>query len=153
MNAFTAVATAVALSAGLTAAQPALAEIVRLESTRDVAATADALVAAAEGAGATVFARVDHGAGAEQVGADVGASQLVIFGNPALGTPAIAVDRRAGLLLPLKVLVYEDESGQVWLAWEPPSETLALVGIDPGAEFVGRMEGALRNLTAAAAGN
>jgi len=140
-------------TAFLFAAAPALAEIVHVESTRDVAATADALVAAAEGAGATVFARVDHGAGARQVGADVGASELVIFGNPALGTPAIEADRRAGLILPLKVLVYEDADGQVWLAWEPPSETLAEVGIDPGAEFIGRMEGALRNLTSAAAGN
>ena len=137
----------------LFAAPPALAEILRLESARPVAATADALVAAVEGAGATVFARIDHGAGARNVGADVGASELVIFGNPALGTPAIAADRRAGLFLPLRVLVYEDEGGQVWLAWEPPGEMLARAGVDPAAEVVGRMEGALRNLAAAAAGD
>jgi uncharacterized protein (DUF302 family) len=149
MRSFTAFATA----AILLAAPPATAEILRVESARDVPATADALEAAAEGAGATVFARIDHGAGARQVDADVGESQLVIFGNPALGTPAIEVDRRAGLLLPLKVLVYEDMDGQVWLAWEAPGETLAEMGIDPGAEFVVRMEDALRNLTTAAAGN
>ena len=141
------------IAAFLLAAPPAMAEIVRVESARDVPATADAFAAAAEGAGATVFARIDHGAGARQVGSDVGASELVIFGNPALGTPAIEADRRAGLLLPLKVLVYEDAEGRVWLAWEPPGETLAGIGIAPGSDFVGRMEGALRNLTAAAAGN
>lgn len=145
--------TAFAATVLLLAAPPAMAEIVRVESTRDVPATADALEVAAGEAGATVFARIDHGAGARQVGSDVGASVLVIFGNPALGTPAIEADRRAGLLLPLRVLVYEDAERRVWLAWKPAGEMLAEVGIDPGADFVGRMDGALRNLTAVAAGN
>lgn len=88
------------------AALPAVADdIVRVEASRDVAATMDALEAAVEGAGATVFARVDHGEGARGIGADIGDSQLLVFGNPALGTPAMAADPLAGLFLPLKVLV------------------------------------------------
>ena len=132
---------------------PALADdIVRVESARDVAATMDALQAAVEGAGATVFARVDHGAGARSVGSDIGESQLLIFGNPALGTPAIEADRLAGLYLPLKVLVFEDGEGKVWLAYEPPAETLDDLDIPDDAEVLAKMAGALKNLTAAAAG-
>ncbi|MDH3264096.1 MAG: DUF302 domain-containing protein [Paracoccaceae bacterium] len=132
---------------------PALADdIVRVESARDVAATMDALQAAAEGAGATVFARVDHGAGARSVGSDIGDSQLLIFGNPALGTPAIEADRLAGLYLPLKVLVFEDGDGKVWLAYEPPAETLDDLAIESDAEVLAKMAGALQALTAAAAG-
>jgi uncharacterized protein (DUF302 family) len=127
--------------------------IVRVESTRDVPATVAALADAIEGAGARVFARVDHGGGAASVGADIGASEVLIFGNPALGTPAIEADRLAGLYLPLKVLVYEDAEGTVWLAYEAPAETFADLAIPGEAEFVAKMSGALARLTAAAAGN
>lgn len=141
------------LAAVLLAALPAEAgEIVRVESTRDVVATADALQAAVEGAGARVVARVDHGAGAESVGADIGGSQLLIFGNPALGTPAMQADRLAGLYLPLRMLVYEDAEGKVWLAYEEPAETLDDLEIPADADFLVRMSGALKTLAAAAAG-
>lgn len=132
---------------------PSIAEIVRVESTRDVPATVEALSAAVEGAGARVVATVDHGAGARSIGADIGDAQLVIFGNPAVGTPAMEADRLAGLFLPLRVLVYADAEGKVWLAYEPPADMFEGLAIDPGAEVLDRMSGALRNLTAAAAGS
>jgi uncharacterized protein (DUF302 family) len=139
-----------ALAAALLPA-PALAEIVREPAPRDVAATVAALTAAVEEAGARVFATVDHGAGARSVGAEVGDSQLVIFGNPAVGTPVIEASRLAALALPLKILVYEDEEGQVWLAWEAPGETLsALDGLSAEAEPVQRLAGALRRFAEAA---
>lgn len=137
-------------------AAPAMADgddIVKVEAAGDVAATMAALEAAVEGAGATVFAKVDHGAGAEGAGMELGASQLLIFGNPKLGTPAMQANPLAGLYLPLKVLVYEDADGQVWLAYEAPEETLDdLDGVDDDAEYVGKMTGALRKLTEKAAG-
>lgn len=128
-------------------------DIVRVQAAGDVAATMAALEAAVEGAGATVFAKVDHGAGAEGAGLELGASQLLIFGNPQLGTPAMQANPLAGLYLPLKVLVYEDAGGQVWLAYEEPEEMLEeLDGIDDDAEYIAKMTGALAKLTKAAAG-
>ena len=132
---------------------PALAEIMQVESANDVTATADALASAVESAGATVIARVDHGKGAMSVDADIGASQLLIFGNPAIGTPAMEADRLAGLYLPLKVLVYEDRDGKTWLAYENPQGMFDGLNIDADAEFIGRMSGALGNLTSKVAGN
>lgn len=139
---------AVAVSPGLAWADG----IVRVETDKPVSTAADDLVAAIEGAGAKVFARVDHGAGAETVGSDIGASQLVIFGNPKVGTPAMEADRLAGLHLPLKVLVYEDETGKVWFAYEEPGESLGgLDGIESDAAILDPMKGALKNLTSKAA--
>jgi uncharacterized protein (DUF302 family) len=141
-------------AAVVVAASSAFAEIVRVPvaAGTDVPATVDRLVAAVEGAGATVFARIDHGAGAERVGTPTGASQLVIFGNPALGTPAILDDPLAGLFLPLKALVFEDAEGKVWLTYQPPAETFAGTAVPPDAAYLGKMTGALEKFTAAASG-
>jgi uncharacterized protein (DUF302 family) len=127
--------------------------IMRVSASGDVPATMDALQTAVEGAGATVFARVDHAGGAENAGMDLAASQLLIFGNPKLGTPAMQDDALAGLFLPLKVLVYEATDGRVWLAYEDPGETLDdLAGISDDAGYIAKMRGALGKLTEKAAG-
>ncbi len=107
------------LAAVTVLAGPALADddLMKVQSGKDVASTMDALEAAVEGAGATVFARVDHAGGAEGVGMQLAPSEVLIFGNPKLGTPAMQADPLAGLFLPMKVLVYEDADGQVWLAY------------------------------------
>jgi uncharacterized protein (DUF302 family) len=137
-------------------ALPALAgsdDIVRIEAAGDVATTMDRLEAAVTGAGATVFARVDHAKGASSVGMDLLPEQLLVFGNPKLGTPAMQDNPLAGLSLPLRVLVYQDGDGQTWLAYEHPKEMLGdLDGIPENAAYIGMMTGALENLTAKAAG-
>lgn len=139
-------------AASVLAAAPALAEdIARTPTDKSVADAVAALTAAVEGAGARVFATVDHGAGARSIGSDIGDSVLVVFGNPKVGTPVIAMDRLAGLFLPLKVLVYADADGQTWLAYEAPAAMLSGTAADTGSEAVGRLAGALGNLTAAAA--
>lgn len=136
-------------------AAPALAEtgdIVKVPTSGSVEATADRLVAAVGNAGATVAARVDHGGAAAGAGLEMNDAELVIFGNPQIGTPAMQDDSLAGLYLPLRVLVYEDGEGQVWLAYEDPAAMLGrLDGIGSDAPYLERMRGALRNLTAAAA--
>lgn len=127
-------------------------DILKVRAGGDVAAIMDALEAAVTGAGATVFARVDHAAGAANVDMELAPSELLIFGNPKLGTPAMQDNPLAGLYLPLKVLVYEDAQGQVWLAYEDPEESLDdLPGINEGAGYIAKMQGALGNLTAKAA--
>ena len=107
-----------------------------------------------EAAGAKLMARIDHGAGAKTVGRDIGASQLLIFGNPKVGTPVMEQNRLAGLILPLHVLVYEDDQGKTWIAYENIDERLDdLDGIKAGDDSVQPLKGALAKLTNAAAGN
>ncbi len=131
----------------------AAAEVVKVAATDDVTATMDALEAAVTGAGATVFARVDHTAGAESVGLEMTDAELLIFGNPKLGTPAMQDDPLAGLYLPLRVLVYSDDAGQTWLAYDDPAAMLSGLNIQADAGYLETMTGALGKLTGAAAGN
>ena len=126
--------------------------IIRKEAAQGVSATVDALAGAMEGAGLKIFARVNHGAGAKSVGEDVGASELLIFGSPKVGTPAIQDDPLSGLFLPLKVLVYEDTGGTVWVAYEDPTETLShLGGVAEDAGYLNVMKGALGKFTGSVA--
>lgn len=127
-------------------------EVVRVKAEGNVEAVADALAAAVTAAGAMVAARIDHSGAAAGVGLDLRPEQLVIFGNPRLGTPAMQDDALAGLYLPLRVLVYQDADGQVWLAYEDPAGMLSgLDGIASDAAYLATMRGALGKLTAKAA--
>lgn len=126
-------------------------DIIKVNTDKSVPEAMDALEAAVGNAGATVFARVDHAAGAEKVGLSIAPNQLLIFGNPKLGTPAMQIDPRAGLFLPLKVQVYEDADGQVWLAYEDPKETMDELDEVENSPVIEKFRGALAKLTAAAA--
>jgi uncharacterized protein (DUF302 family) len=122
--------------------------MMRKDSAMGVAETVDSMVSAMEEAGITIFARVDHGAGAQSIGADVGEMQLLIFGNPKVGTPAIEDDPVAGLFLPLKVLVYEDAMGATKIVYEEPAAMLGkLGGVSEDAAYLQTMAGALAKFT------
>ena len=91
------------------------------QSARSVADTVSALTAAVDKAGAKVMATVDHQANAATIDTGIPATTLVIFGNPKLGTPLIAENRRVAIDLPQKVLVW-DEDGVTMLGYVDPAE-------------------------------
>lgn len=82
--------------------------------------TVDRLQGAIKARGLTVFARVDHAAGAAAVGLPLRPTDVVIFGNARGGTPLMQADQAIGIDLPLKALVYQDAEGKVWLAYNDP---------------------------------
>ncbi len=132
-------------------ALPAAADdMVRKVSPHDVTTTMDRLEAAVEGAGATVFARVDHAAGAETAGMELRPTELLIFGNPKLGTPAMQDGQTAGLDLPLRVLSYADSEGVVHLVYHTPESLAADHGLPADAQYIQMMTGALEKLTSKA---
>ena len=67
--------------------------------------------------GIAVFARVDHAAGAASVGMALRPTEVLIFGSPKAGTPLMQSQQSIGIDLPLKLLAWQDEAGQVWLAY------------------------------------
>ena len=138
--------------AALVAASPALADFEKKRSQNSVAGTIDRLEAAVTNAGATVFARVNHAEGAASVDMELPPAELLIFGNPKLGTPAMQADITAGLLLPMKVLAYQDADGQTWLVYQDVGEMFDDYGIPEDAEYVKSMTEGLKNLTTKAAG-
>jgi uncharacterized protein (DUF302 family) len=71
--------------------------------------------------GLTVFARIDHAAGAAKIGKTLRPTELLIFGNPQGGTPLMECAQSAGIDLPLKALIWEDAAGQVWLGYNEPA--------------------------------
>jgi uncharacterized protein (DUF302 family) len=83
--------------------------------------TMERLEAEIKARGMTVFARVDHAAGAASAGLALRPTELLIFGNAKAGTPLMQADQAVGIDLPLKALVYQDASGKVWLAYNNPS--------------------------------
>ncbi|GAB5467866.1 MAG: DUF302 domain-containing protein [Rhodospirillales bacterium] len=123
------------------------ADLVRKTSPHSVQVTVDRLASAVQGAGATVFARIDHAAGAQSVGSELRPTEVLIFGNPKLGTPAMQMAQSAGLDLPLRVVVFQEEDGTVVLAYHPASDLAADHGLPADAPVLGKMNGALSKLT------
>ena len=70
--------------------------------------------------GLNIFARINHTAGAAKIGKTLRPTEVLIFGNPQGGTPFIECSQTVGIDLPLKVLVWEDADGQVWLGYNDP---------------------------------
>lgn len=82
--------------------------------------TMDRLEAAVKRKGLTIFARVDHAAGAADAGMQLHPTELLIFGNARGGTPLMQASQLTGIDLPLKALVWQDAAGKVWLSYNDP---------------------------------
>jgi uncharacterized protein (DUF302 family) len=94
--------------------------------------------------GMTVFAHVDHAAGAAEVGLSLRPADLLIFGNAKGGTPLMQSIQTMGIDLPLKVLVWQDASGDTWLSYNRPNWLAERHGLGRESEAtVSAMSGAL----------
>jgi uncharacterized protein (DUF302 family) len=101
--------------------------------------------------GLTVFARIDHAAGAKKAGLPLRPTDLLIFGNAKSGTPLMQSVQTTGIDLPLKALVWQDESGATWLSYSDPRWLARRHGLGPEIEApVGAIAGALAALAKAA---
>ena len=96
------------------------AGLINHRSEHDVTETTRRFRAAAERAGLTIFAEVDHGENAAEVGLALRPTRLLIFGNPRGGTPLMQINQTAGIDLPFKALIWSDEQGTVWLTYNDP---------------------------------
>jgi uncharacterized protein (DUF302 family) len=92
-----------------------------IPSSYGPADTMNRLEAAVRAKGMTVFAHIDHAAGAAAVGMSLRPTDLLIFGNAKGGTPLMQLDQTIGIDLPLKALVWQDASGKTWLSYDDPS--------------------------------
>jgi uncharacterized protein (DUF302 family) len=102
--------------------------------------TTDRLAAAVTARGMTVLARIDHAEAAAKVGLTLRPTELLIFGNAKAGTPLMQTAQTMGIDLPLKALVWEDESSQTWLAYDDPEWLATRHGDLPGVwQILGSM--------------
>ena len=113
--------------------------------------TMDRLESEVRARGMTVFARIDHAAGAAQVGLTLRPTELIIFGNARGGTLLMQASQTAGIDLPLKALVWEDASGKTWLSYNEPSWIVQRHGLGVRAEIVDNLAAALSAISRKAA--
>ncbi|MDH3637079.1 MAG: DUF302 domain-containing protein [Gammaproteobacteria bacterium] len=120
--------------------------LVTKKSAYGVPETLDRLEKILQTKGLTIFARIDHTAGAQKVEQTLRPTQVLIFGNPKMGTPLMASQQTIGIDLPMKALVWEDGEGQVWLAYNRPQYLADRHGVNNEA-VIGKMTNALNGLT------
>ena len=111
------------------------------------APTLDRLTQAITAAGMTIFARIDHAAGAREAGMEMPPTIVLIYGNPKGGTPIMLAEPRAALDLPLRVLVRQDATGRVVMSFHPVASQLKQAGVPD--ELARRLEPAQRVLVEA----
>jgi uncharacterized protein (DUF302 family) len=92
-----------------------------LRSSHAPKETVTRLAAAIKAKGMSVFARIDHAAGAAEVGLVLRPTGVLIFGNAKAGTPLMQSVQTIGIDLPLKILVWQDHSGNTWLSYNDPA--------------------------------
>ncbi|MEM9388031.1 MAG: DUF302 domain-containing protein [Pseudomonadota bacterium] len=125
--------------------------LVTRTSAHSVTQTLDRLEAIVREKGFTVFARIDHAAGAAKVERALRPTQLLIFGNPKVGTALMSSAQSVGLDLPIRVVAYEDLDGTVHLSYTAPAALAARHHIGDRDQIVKRMTKALEGFTTAAA--
>jgi uncharacterized protein (DUF302 family) len=140
------------LSATLLATPTARAEngLVSVKSSHDVARTVERLEAALKEKEVALVAKVDHAAGAARVGEKLRPTVLLVFGNPKLGTPLLQCAQTAGIDLPQKALVWQDEKGQTWLTYNDPRYIASRHAAGECGDVVRKTAAALEGLAAAA---
>lgn len=94
--------------------------MVNVESQFSVKQTADRLETLLKKKGMKVFNRINHGQGAASVGVELNPTELIIFGNPKVGSPLMQCAQTIALDLPQKALIWQDENGKVWLSYNDP---------------------------------
>lgn len=136
-----------AVAAAAPAAEAGPDGLIMKRSKYSVTETIDRLKGALEAKGLTIFARIDHARNAAGADLELGPTQVLIFGNPKLGTPLMQSNRTIAIDLPQKALAFEDAEGQVWLAYNIPEYLAKRHDIGNRGEIIAKIAGALDAFT------
>jgi uncharacterized protein (DUF302 family) len=120
-------------------------------SPHDVTSTVAKVEAALRARGITLFAAVDHAAGAREAGLELADEVLLVFGNPKAGTALMQADPSAGIELPLRMLVW-DERGTTRVGFSDPAELAGSYDLAGSEPVLARLRGLLDELVADATG-
>ena len=127
--------------------------MINKKSQFSVKVTLDRLENVLRKKGITIVTRWSHHAGAKKVGIPLRPTELLIFGNPKMGSHFFTSKQTAGIDLPMKALAWKDKKGQVWLTYNDPAYIANRHAINDRSEIKKKMTGALNNLTNVATGN
>ena len=107
------------------------AGLVNVPSHHSVDQTVEKLKGILQAKGVTLFALIDHSGEAEKVGLKMPPTRLLIFGNPKGGTPLMIAAPSIAIDLPLKILIWEDRQGKVWVTYNTPAYLQERHGLPP----------------------
>ena len=124
--------------------------IISKTSAHDVKTTIDRLEAILKEKGMGIFGRVDHAANATKADLHMPATQVLIFGNPKMGTPLMLKQPSIALDLPLKMMATMADNGDVTLNWVSPLHLKAIHQVEGCDEVFNKMAGALEAIATAA---
>jgi len=125
-------------------------DLVSIQSQNSVQHTVERLKNALKEKGMTIFAIINHAQGAQQVGKTLRPTQLVIFGNPKLGTVLMQCHQSIAIDLPQKALIWQDENGHVWLSYNNPEYLLKRHHIQGCEKVASKIANALHHFALAA---
>lgn len=125
---------------------------IKMKSNWSVAQTLDRLENLLKKKGITIAVRWKHSEKAAGVNIPMRDTELLIFGNPKLGSHLMTSQQTVAIDLPMKAIAWKDEKGQVWLGYNDPNYIAGRHGVKDRPEQVKKMSGALANLTSKAAG-
>lgn len=125
--------------------------VINVESVYDVGQTADRMERILNEKGMTVFKRIGHSDAAATVGVDLRATELIIFGNPKVGSPLMKCSQSVAIDLPQKALIWEDDRGKVWISYNDPRYLEKRHHITGCEAVVSKIETALAGIAKSAA--
>ena len=126
------------------------AGVTSVKSMHSVAETTQRFEQILAAKGMTLFTVIDHQAGAQKAGLSLRETQVVIFGNPKVGTPLMQCEQQVALDLPQKALIWEDEQGDVWFSYNEPSYLKSRHSIAGCDAVLKKVSGALAKFAQAA---
>lgn len=125
--------------------------LVNVRSNHSVSATADKLQTILKTKGMNVFTRIDHAAGAKKADLELRPTELIVFGNPKVGTPLMQCAPSVAIDLPQKMLIWQDNAGVTWLTYNDPMYLMKRHKIKGCDTVLNKVSNALKNFSAAAA--
>jgi uncharacterized protein (DUF302 family) len=105
--------------------------LINVSTSHSVDQTVERLKNILQSKGVTLFAVIDHSGEAEKVGMKMRPTKLLIFGNPKAGTPLMLAAPSSAIDLPLKILIWEDNAGKVWVTYNSPEFLRERHGLPP----------------------
>jgi len=124
--------------------------LIILESEYSAKETADRFESIIKDKGLTLFARIDHQKNASVMNLELRATEVIIFGNPKIGTPLMLCAQNAAIDLPQKVLIREDSESKVWLSYNNPAYIKARHDIQGCDKVINKISAVLHKLSIAA---
>jgi uncharacterized protein (DUF302 family) len=125
--------------------------VVNIPATKGVSETADNLEKVLSSKGMTIFNRIKHSESAKEIGIELRDTEVIIFGNPKIGSQLMKCQQSVAIDLPQKALIWEDEESNVWITYNDPGYLIDRHSIEGCDEVAETVSNALNNLTSAAA--